>query len=156
MIVVVSSRDGERVLLARSPRHPERMHTALAGFVEAGETMERAVAREVFEETGVRIDVESVKYVASQPWPFPQSTMIGFIAQADESQELKIDLNEIVEARWFDRGEVHEATKVEGAVMQHEVARNAVEADPSIQLLIPPRGVLARTLLEAWLSGSPQ
>lgn len=154
MITVVSSRDGERVLLARSPRHPERMHTALAGFVEAGETMERAVAREVFEETGVRIDLDSVKYVASQPWPFPQSTMIGFIAQADEAQELKIDPNEIVEARWFDRGEVYEATKVEGPVMQHEFARNAIAADRSIRLLIPPRGVLARRLIETWLNGS--
>lgn len=154
MIAVVSSRDGERVLLARSPRHPERMHTALAGFVEAGETMERAVAREVFEETGVRIDMDSVEYVASQPWPFPQSTMIGFIAQADESQELKIDPNEIVEARWFDRSEVFEATKIEGPVMQHEVAQAAIAADPSIRLLIPPRGVLARSLIETWLKGS--
>ena len=154
MITVVSSRDGERVLLARSPRHPERMHTALAGFVEAGETMERAVAREVFEETGVRVDLDSVQYVASQPWPFPQSTMIGFIAQADETQELNIDPNEIVEARWFDRSEVQAATQVEGPVMQHEVAKAAIEADPSLKLLVPPRGVLARTLLERWLNSS--
>jgi NADH pyrophosphatase NudC (nudix superfamily)/nicotinamide mononucleotide (NMN) deamidase PncC len=151
MIAVVSSRDGERVLLARSPRHPERMHTALAGFVEAGETMERAVAREVFEETGVRIDLDSVKYVASQPWPFPQSTMIGFIARADESQDISIDPTEIVEARWFDRAEVQAATKVEGPVMQHEAANAAIDADPSLPLLIPPRGVLARTLIDTWL-----
>eukprot|EP00977_Amphora_coffeiformis_P008413 scaffold1912_cov167-Amphora_coffeaeformis.AAC.12 len=154
MITVVSSRDGEKVLLARSPCHPEKMHTALAGFVEAGETMERAVAREVFEETGIRIDLDSVQYVASQPWPFPQSTMIGFIAKADENQTLNIDPNEIVEARWFDRAEVQAATKIEGPVMQHEVAKAAVAADPSTNLLIPPRGVVARKLIETWLNGS--
>ena len=154
MIAVVTSRDGERVLLARSHRHPERMHTALAGFVEAGETMEKAVAREVFEETGIRIDLDSVQYVASQPWPFPQSTMIGFIAQADENQEFNIDPHEIVEARWFDRGQVQAATAVEGPVMQHQVAQAAINANPSLDLLIPPRGVLARKLIDTWLSGS--
>ena len=154
MITVVSSRDGEKILLARSPRHPERVHSVLAGFVEAGETMERAVAREVFEETGIRIDLDSVQYVASQPWPFPQSTMIGFIAKADENQTLTIDPKEIIEARWFDRAEVYAATKIEGPVMQHEAAKAAIAADPSINLLIPPRGVVARKLIETWLDGS--
>ena len=116
--------------------------------------MERAVAREVFEETGVRIDLDSVKYVASQPWPFPQSTMIGFIAQADETQEVCIDPDEIAEARWFDRSEVLAATKVEGPVMQHEIAKAIVATDPTIKLLIPPRGVLARSLIDTWLNGS--
>lgn len=130
------------------------MHTVLAGFVEAGETMERAVAREVFEETGIRIDLDSVRYVASQPWPFPQSTMIGFIAQADENQKLSIDPNEIVEARWFNRSEVHAAGQIEGPVMQHEAAMAAIAANPSLNLLIPPRGVLARKLIETWLKAS--
>jgi cysteinyl-tRNA synthetase len=154
MITVVSSRDNQRVLLARSPRHPEGLHTALAGFVEAGETMERAVAREVFEETGVRIDADSIQYVASQPWPFPQSTMVGFLAVADDSQGLNLDSNEIVSARWFDRNEVVAATQVEGPVMQPEVAKAAFAADPTLKLLVPPRGVLARTLLETWLHRS--
>lgn len=154
MITAVSSRDGEKILLARSPRHPEKMYSVLAGFVEAGETMERAVAREVFEETGIRIDSDSVQYVASQPWPFPQSTMIGFVAQADENQELDIDPNEILAARWFDRAEVQAATMIEGPVMQREVAKAVVAADPSINLLIPPRGVIARKLIETWLNGS--
>ena len=151
MIAVVSSRDGQRVLLARSKRHPERMHTALAGFVEAGETMERAVAREVYEETGIRIDLDSVNYVATQPWPFPQSTMIGFTVTADETQPLNIDMNELVSAEWFDRAQVQVATTVPGAVMQHEVAAAAIAANPRLELLIPPKGVLARTLLETWL-----
>lgn len=152
MIAVISSRDQQRVLLGRSPRHPERMYTALAGFVEAGETMEKAVAREVYEETGVRIDLESVQYVKSQPWPFPQSCMIGFLATADEHQKLNVDTNELVAAQWFDKAQVQAATVVSGPVMQHDVAAAAIKADPSLKLLIPPKGVLARTLLDAWLN----
>ena len=77
--------------------------------------------------------------------------MIGFIARADESQDISIDPTEIAEARWFDRAEVQAATKVEGPVMQHEAAKAAIDADPSLPLLIPPRGVLARTLIDSWL-----
>lgn len=151
MIAVISSRDGERVLLGRSLRHPPKMYTALAGFVEAGETFEKAVAREVYEETGVRIDDDSVQYIGSQPWPFPQSIMIGFSATADDSQELNVDENELVDAAWFDRDQVTAAAAVTGAVMRKEVAKAAMEKDPSLQLLIPPKGVLARTLLDTWL-----
>lgn len=152
MIAVISSRCGQRVLLGRSPRHPELMFTALAGFVEAGETMEKAVAREVYEETGVRIDLDSVQYVKSQPWPFPQSCMIGFLATADETQELNVDTNELVAAQWFDKAQVQAATGVPGPVMQPAVAAAAIEANPGLELLIPPKGVLARTLLDAWLN----
>jgi len=152
MIAVVGSRDGQHILLGRSPRHPPGFYTALAGFVEAGETMEHAVAREVFEEAGIRIDLDSVRYVASQPWPFPQSTMIGFTAKADDSQHLNFDSNELIDAKWFNKDLVHAATKVSGAVMQHDVAKRALEADPNLELLIPPRGVLARTLIETWLN----
>ena len=152
MITLVTSRDGQRALLVRSPRHPEGMYTALAGFVEAGEHFEDAVAREVWEETGIRIDRDSIRYVTSQPWPFPQSTMIGFLAQADDLfQRIRLDPGEIVSARWFDRSEVVAATHVKGPVMAHEVAAAALEADPNLQILVPPRGVLARTLIDVWL-----
>jgi NAD+ diphosphatase len=151
MIAVISSRDKERVLLGRSLRHPPRMHTALAGFVEAGETFEKAVAREVYEETGVRIDEDSVNYIGSQPWPFPQSIMIGFSATADETQPLNVDTNELVEAAWFTRDQVQKAAAVPGAMMRKEVAEAALVDDPSLELLIPPKGVLARTLLDTWL-----
>ena len=151
MIAVISSRNKERVLLGRSLRHPPRMHTALAGFVEAGETFEKAVAREVYEETGVRIDEDSVRYIGSQPWPFPQSIMIGFVATADETQPLNVNFNELVEAAWFDRGQVEKAAAVPGAVMRKEIAEAALLADPSLELLIPPKGVIARTLLDTWL-----
>jgi len=151
MIASITSRCGERILLARSPRHPPKMHTVLAGFVEAGERFETAVARETWEETGIRIDEGSVSYIGSQPWPFPQSCMIAFTATADDSQPLNIDENEIVEAQWFTREEVLAATEVEGAVMQHEVAEKALKSNPEIPLLIPPKRVIARTLIDTWL-----
>jgi len=69
------------------------MHTALAGFVEAGESFEKAVTREVYEETGVRIDKDSVNYIGSQPWPFPQSIMIGFFATATATADDTHPLN---------------------------------------------------------------
>jgi NAD+ diphosphatase len=151
MIAVISSRDGQQVLLARSKRHPPKLHTVLAGFVEAGETFEAAVAREAFEETGVRIDEGSVKYVGSQPWPFPQSCMIGFQATADDLQPLVIDEKEIEYARWFGRAEVARAAKVQGSTMQRAVADAALQNDPTLPLLIPPRGVIARSLIDLWL-----
>ena len=151
MIASITSRCGERILLAHSKRHPPKLHTVLAGFVEAGETFEAAVAREVFEETGIRIDEDSVKYIGSQPWPFPQSCMIAFTATADDSQTMNIDEDEIVHAKWYDRDEVIKATQVQGAVMKHDVAKVALEEDPSLNLLVPPKGVIARTLIDKWL-----
>uniref|UniRef100_A0A7S1BU07 NAD(+) diphosphatase n=1 Tax=Corethron hystrix TaxID=216773 RepID=A0A7S1BU07_9STRA len=152
MIAVVSSRCGEKVLLARSPRHPPKFHTVLAGFVEAGETYETAVKREAFEETGVLVDEGSAKYVGSQPWPFPQSSMIGFTATADATTPLVLEEEEIVSAGWFDRDQVMRAAKVEGATMQPAVAAKALEDDPDLELLIPPQGVIARKLIDTWLA----
>lgn len=152
MIAVVSNRDGSKVLLGSSKRHPPGMHSSLAGFVEAGESMERAVAREVFEETGIRVDEDSVRYVASQPWPFPQSTMIGFTVKADDSQPLNIDEDELVGAAWFDKSQVRMAAEVAGPVMQKDVAEAALAQNPNLELLIPPKGVLGRTLIDEWLS----
>lgn len=154
MICAISSRDGEKILLARSPRHPEKLHTTLAGFVEAGETLEAAVAREAFEETGIRIDEGSVQYVGTQPWPFPQSCMFGFLATADEEQPLNIDTNELISARWFTKEEVAIASTIEGPTMQKGVALAALERDPTLPLLIPPKGVIARKLIDQWFTGS--
>lgn len=96
----------DNLLLGRQPRFPEGNFSALAGFVEPGETIEEAVAREVFEEAGVR--VRDVTYIMSQPWPFPSSLMIGCLAHTDDPA-LTIDANELDDARWFTRGEVEEA-----------------------------------------------
>jgi NAD+ diphosphatase len=153
MICAVSSRDGERILLAHSMHHAPRFNTVLAGFVEAGETLEAAVAREAYEETGIRIDEGSVKYVGSQPWPFPQSCMFGFTATADDTNELTVDTNELVSARWFSKDDVVRAAAIEGPTMQKAFAQSVLENDPDLPLLIPPKGVIARRLIDKWLAG---
>lgn len=120
------------VLLGRQPRYPAGRYSALAGFIEVGESIENAVAREVKEEAGV--DVREVRYVASQPWPFPSSLMIGCHAQA-LSAEITIDRVELEDARWFTR---------------EEVAR-AIAGAKDAAFLPPPPTAIARTLLEHWL-----
>ncbi|WP_301664484.1 NAD(+) diphosphatase [Methanoculleus frigidifontis] len=98
VIVLVS--DGERVLLARSPRFPPGMYSVIAGFVEPGENLEHAVRREVREEVGVSI--QNIRYFGSEPWPFPDSLMIGFTAEY-AGGDLVVDTSEIEAAEWFDR-----------------------------------------------------
>ena len=105
MIVLVTD-EADRALLARNARWPERRVSILAGFVEGGESAEQAVAREVAEETGIR--VSSVTYLGSQPWPMPQSLMLGFRALA-ETTDIRVDDDEIAEANWYSRAEVRAA-----------------------------------------------
>jgi NAD+ diphosphatase len=105
VIMLVTDSD-DRCLLGRQPSWPAGRMSTLAGYVEAGETLERAVVREVFEEVGVRVG--DVRYVASQPWPFPSSLMLAFTAKATTT-ELTIDGDEIAEARWFTREELRRA-----------------------------------------------
>lgn len=94
---------GETCLLGRSPHHREGMYSCLAGFIEPGETIEDAVRRETFEETGIRVG--PVAYRASQPWPYPASLMIGCVAEA-LSEAITIDPTELADARWFGRKEL--------------------------------------------------
>ncbi|MDM7995357.1 MAG: NAD(+) diphosphatase [Acidobacteriota bacterium] len=96
--IIVLVERGDTMLLARSPRFVEPFYSVLAGFVEPGESLEEAVQREVLEETGIR--VKNVAYFGSQPWPFPDSLMVGFTAEY-ESGEIKVDGEEIVEAGWY-------------------------------------------------------
>lgn len=100
MMVLV--RKGDAILLARHARLPTTRYTALAGFLEAGESIEDAVHREVFEEVGLR--VRDLRYFSSQPWPFPHSLMIAFTAEYDGG-ELRVDEEEITDARWFGPGD---------------------------------------------------
>src|SRR5919112_245483 len=101
--VIVLVRDGSRVLLARSPGFPAGMYSELAGFVEPGESIEETIKREVREEVG--IEVENVRYFGSQPWPFPNSLMIGFAADY-AGGELRKDPEEIEDAGWYSVGEL--------------------------------------------------
>lgn len=133
-IMLVEHPDGERLLLGRQPRFPARIFSALAGFVEPGETIEEAVAREVKEEAG--ITVRDVRYIASQPWPFPSQLMIGCTSTAVDD-EIIIDETELEEARWFSRAELEDA----------RAAGNA-----GTETLIFPRSfAIAHHLVMGWL-----
>lgn len=134
--VIMRVTDGDRVLLHRQPGWPPGMWSVLAGFVEPGETLEEAVAREVFEETG--IEVAEVSYAGSQPWPFPSSLMIGFTARATGGT-LTPDPHELEDARWFTRA---------------DIARDFSEThrDGGDGMFLPRPGTIARALLDAWLS----
>ncbi|MFZ6003898.1 MAG: NAD(+) diphosphatase [Actinomycetota bacterium] len=125
-VITLIERDGT-ALLARGRAFPIPMYSCVAGFVEAGETLEEAVRREVREEVGVQLG--SVRYTASQPWPFPHSLMIGFEATW-AAGEIEIDEREIVDAQWF---------------------------APDDLPMIPPGMSIARTLIDRWLerSGRP-
>jgi NAD+ diphosphatase len=131
VVIMLVEHEG-KVLLGRQPHYPQGRYSALAGFLEAGESIEDAVAREVKEEAG--IDVNEVRYVASQPWPFPSSLMIGCSARALTS-DLTIDTTELDDARWFTRQEV----------------RDAVAGSAGAAFQPPPPTAIARTLMEDWL-----
>jgi len=128
VIMLVTDPD-DRCLLARNRRWPERRVSILAGFVEPGESAEQAVAREVEEETA--IVVTRVRYVGSQPWPMPQSLMLGFRAQAGGELDLRVDEDEIAEAHWYSRAEL----------------RGALAAG---EILLPPPVSIAHRLIESW------
>jgi NAD+ diphosphatase len=131
-VVIVRVTDAEdRLLLGRQARWPEGRFSLLAGFVEPGETLEEAVRREVAEESGVELG--DVSYIASQPWPFPSSLMLGFSALAAAGDPAPGD-DELAEVRWFERDEVEVAARGEG------------------ELALSPRYSIARRLIDAWLA----
>jgi len=105
--VIVLVTDGERALLGRQASWPEGRYSTIAGFVEPGESLEDAVAREVFEETGVRVG--ELRYHSSQPWPFPASLMLGFVAGAQTS-EIALHDDELEDVRWFSREQIAAGT----------------------------------------------
>ncbi len=128
--VIMLVHDSERCVLGRQTAWPEGMHSTLAGFVEPGESLEEAVAREVREEVG--IEVCEVVYHASQPWPFPASLMLGFHARSGHGP-LKVDQHELAAARWYSRAELM--------------------ASPEDQTFrLPRRDSIARRLVDAWIA----
>jgi len=131
-VVIMLITHGNSVLLGRSPGWPDGMYSLLAGFVEPGETIEAAVRREVFEEAGVRVG--SVRYLASQPWPFPASLMLGCAGDA-LGTELTIDPTEIEDAMWVSREDLAQAF-----AGQHP------------RILPARKGALAHFLLQNWLA----
>ena len=131
-VVIMLVVRGNRLLLGRSTGWPEGMYSCLAGFVEPGETVEAAVRREVAEETGVAVGV--VRYLASQPWPFPASLMIGCLAQAT-SDAITLDPTELADAQWLSREDL--ASVLAGTHPQLKPAR---------------KGSIAHFLMENWLA----
>ena len=126
VIMAVTDED-DRLLLARSPQWPEGRLSVLAGFVEPGESLEAAVAREVFEEVGVVVD--QVRYLGNQPWPFPSSLMLGFTSHTLDPT-LHLDMEEIVEAVWVTRGELSEMVRAGrfGVSPNVSIARRIIES----------------------------
>lgn len=132
VVIMLAEHDG-RVLVGRSAGYPPGRYSALAGFVEVGESMEEAVARELFEEAGIR--VSDVRYVVSQPWPFPSQLMMACIATATDDA-LTLDREELEDAIWVDRAGV--AAAMAGA--------------PDAPFLPPPRYAIAYSLFQHWLA----
>ena len=130
-VVIMLVVDGDRALLGRQARWPPGRYSALAGFVEPGVTLEEAVAREVREEAGV--EIRTPRYQGSQPWPFPSSLMLGFVAEYAGGEATTRD-RELEDVRWFSRHELEEirAGRVEG-------------------MHLPPPIAIARTLVDGWL-----
>lgn len=130
-IIVLLRDENDRILLGRQGIWPEHRFSTFAGFVEAGESFEHCVAREVAEEAGVR--VSDIEYLGSQPWPFPSSMMIAFQATIQNPESARPDGEEIVEIRWFDRESILLAIR-------------------DNTLLLPPKISVARAMIEAWFA----
>lgn len=141
--VICLVHDGsDHALLGRQPSWPRGRFSVLAGFVEAGESLEACVQREVGEEVGV--DVREVHYLGSQPWPFPRSIMLGFEATADVGAPIAPRDGEIEEAYWFSRDEVR------AALARGEWTGNLDDPAVEVPLLLPGSISIARTMLESW------
>ena len=141
-VVIMLVLDGERVLLGRQARWPSGRYSALAGFVEAGESLEEAVAREVLEESGVH--ARAPRYVSSQPWPFPSSLMLGFTATYAGGEPAAVD-GELEDVRWFTRAEVAAAAALPASATWED-------GPAGTSLLLPPPLAIARRLLDGWLA----
>lgn len=132
VIVAVTDADGERLLLGANAAWGGERYSCFAGFVEAGESAESTIRRELYEEAGVH--VSEVAYLGSQAWPYPRSLMLGYLAVADDPAAARPDGEEIIDVRWFTRSEIREAMTGHGPVT------------------LPGPSSIARTLIEVWLT----
>ncbi|KAK7057642.1 NUDIX hydrolase domain-like protein [Favolaschia claudopus] len=171
VIMIAIDETGDKILLGRGKRYPGKFYSALAGFIEPGETFEEAVVREMWEEAGVK--AWNVTYHSAQPWPFPANLMVGFYARADATQPIRLDLdNELMDARWYTRNEILEVlnhklgTRIvasdqkkfaENADKASHEAVSAVEAKPAVEPVVdeppfrvPPTSAIAGVLIRDW------
>lgn len=133
-VVIMLATDGDACLVGRGKLFPQGMFSALAGFIEPGETVEEAVRRELMEEASVKVG--EVSYWATQPWPFPSSLMIGCFAKAT-SRDVKVDQSELAEVRWIER----------------KVARELIEGKRVDGIMVPPPIAIAHHLIKAFALG---
>ena len=132
-VVIMLIKKGNEILLGRSHGWPKKMYSCLAGFIEPGETIEAAAEREAMEESGIKL--KNVRYITSQPWPFPASLMMGCTGEA-QNRSLKIDKDELEDAIWGSKEQVFRALN---------------GLDQSI--FMARRGAIARYLIEKWVAG---
>jgi NAD+ diphosphatase len=145
-VIMLIHDGGDLALLGRGPHWGEGRFSTLAGFVEPGESLEAAVAREVYEEVGVAI--RDVRYVASQPWPFPASLMLGFVARLDGDPSITLDPVEMAEAGWFTREEIRRAAD------WTDDLTTPMDVSDGVRLRgIPPHFSISRFLIDRWLAG---
>ena len=133
-VVIMLATHGDACLIGRGKQFPSGMFSALAGFMEPGETIEEAVQRELMEEASVKVN--QVTYYATQPWPFPSSLMIGCFANA-ESRDAKVDENELAEVRWLER----------------KTARAVISGESVAGVRLPPPIAIAHHLIKTWALG---
>ena len=151
-IMLVTSPCESYALLGRKRSWPSGRYSTLAGFCEVGETLEECCQRETYEESGVVIDPRSVRFVASQPWPFPRSLMVGFRAKAMSSSEAEplpeiiVDTNEMEDIRWFDKDFVKESLKLSGST-----ALTFQPSEVESEFHVPGKASLARFLIKEWV-----
>lgn len=159
VIMLVTSPCRNYALLGRKKSWPSGRYSTLAGFVEVGETLEECVVRETLEESGVRVDPTSIRFSASQPWPFPRSMMLGYHATAatsrassgiDDLPSISIDPAELEDAQWFSKEYVREHGLVEGK------GSSALDFEPDkeeAEFHVPGPASLARLLITEWVRG---
>ena len=123
-----------RCLLGRQRNWPKGMYSTLAGFVEIGESLEQAVAREVYEESGIK--TKNIRYVYSQPWPFPASMMLGFLAEATTT-DILVDTNELEDAKWFSVS---------------EISKFGEWGNNKYKFQLPRKDSIARLLIDSWMT----
>jgi len=150
--VIVLVHDGaDRMLLARQPSWPAGRHSVLAGFTEAGESLEGTVRREIREEVGLHVD--QIGYLGSQPWPFPRSLMIGFAARADPNQPIVAADGEIESAGWYRRDDLVRLLAAGGRAADLPVDQHgAMPAD----FALPDEVSIARRMIEGWVALGPR
>ncbi|GJE92792.1 NADH pyrophosphatase domain-containing protein [Phanerochaete sordida] len=164
VIILTVSRDNSKVLLGRNRNWPKNFYSALAGFVEPGESHEDTVERELWEEAGVK--ALGMKYHSTQPWPFPANVMAGYYAVADPSEPVRTDLdNELEDARWFTREEVlsvlahadsasaKQAPKWDSGVEEAAPAEEAARTQNAPLFKGPPPNAMAGVLIAHWAQG---